>query len=133
MESRIEKIKSHIKENKEVYISVGVGVLLAGITVLIVRGRHAGVLRVPDGSDVITVRPLSFNFGGKNNGSPVIVIHNGNVGHPGFITKCLETGEIFQSQKSAAKTLGISPSILSSHLNGQIDNADGLHFERFLA
>ena len=124
-----DKIKNLFKKYKWYYI-IGGSLVFAGVTGLILRGRYAGMLRVPDGSDVITVRPLSFNFGGNNNGNAVVVIHSGDVGHPGFLTYCKETDQVFTSQKSAAKTLDISPSILSSHLNGKIENANGLHFER---
>ena len=57
-------------------------------------------------------------------------VYGGSKGHPGFVTRCLETGDIFETQGSAAEYYGIPPSILSNHLNRGVDLNEGLHFER---
>lgn len=51
-------------------------------------------------------------------------------GHPGWVTRCLETGELYASQNRAAACNNVSRSMLSSHLNGVAPDAGGLHFER---
>lgn len=64
MKERIETIKTHIKEHKEAYITGGVCLSFAVITTLIMRDRHAALLRGADGLKTadasVTVRPLSF-------------------------------------------------------------------------
>ena len=42
----------------------------------------------------------------------------------------LETGDIFETQGSAAEYYGIPPRILSNHLNRGVELHEGLHFER---
>lgn len=57
-------------------------------------------------------------------------VYKGTKGHPGYVTRCTETGDIFSSQKKAANAFGISEQVLSNQLRGEIPNAKGLHFER---
>lgn len=134
----IEKIKNHFKKNKWTYIFTGATVVLAGITVLIVKGHKTELaLQVGPGfsiADPVLPRqgdasPFIYSVG--NNNSPITTnVYNGTRGHPGFITRCFETNEVFTSQSSAAKTYGINPKVLSEHLAGVHESANGLHFER---
>jgi hypothetical protein len=123
---RIERVKAHFEKHKTIYYCVGTGFLTAGITAVVMRGRYAGIQRVPDGSDMITIRPLSI----LSRQNVVTVLERDGKGHPGYIIKCLETGQVFPSQASAAKTLGLYPSAISGHLNGKESHAGGFHFER---
>ena len=66
-------------------------------------------------------------------GNTTVNIYQGIKGHPGFITRCIDTGEVFSSQKKAADAFGIPEGVLSGHLNGKFDEANGLHFERVFA
>lgn len=127
-DEKSQKIKDHIKKYKKIYI-VG-GVVLAGITLLIVRGRHAILQSGMDGPSRVTVRPLSFFC---NQRDIVTTIHNGTRGHPGFRVRSLDFMTDYDTQGEVAKIFNISPSMLSSHLNGKIDNVNGLHFERIRA
>lgn len=135
MNERIEKVKTHIKEHKEAYITGSVCLGLAGITMLYMRDRHAALLRGADGLKTadasVTVRPLSFFSNQKN--EIVSTIHTGGRGHSGFMTRNIEHNVAFQTQGEAAKAFNISPANLSSHLNGKFDDVEGLHFERILA
>jgi len=137
-----EKIKNHFIKHKEAYI-VGVsGVIvsaLATYTCCKMRGRHADVPRVSD-EGLITERSVvnepiirSLNLLSKNSGNHtnvVAVVEKEGRGHPGYLVKCLETGEILSSQQQMANKFGIPESVLSDHLRGRFDNANGLHFER---
>lgn len=129
---KISKVRMHFRENKEVY-TVGTIFMCASITVLIMRDRHAALLRGADGLKTaetsVTVRPLSFF-------SPtdiVTTVHTGGRGHSGFMTRNIEHNVAFQTQGEAAKAFNISPANLSSHLNGKFEDVEGLHFERVLA
>lgn len=119
----IEKIKNHIKEHKEAYIAG----TLAGITCFIMGGIASQ--RISRGITVTTKD--GFTVLGKN-----VVMDNVSYisahrqGPPSWVVRCLETGAIFTSQKSAASEMGIDASNLSKHLNGVFDHADGYHFER---
>jgi hypothetical protein len=123
----IQKLKEHFKKHKRRYLELAGGLGIAGISWTIMRGCHAGVLRVPDGSDGITVRPLSVL---SNRMNVVTLIEANRQGAPSWIVRCKETGEFFSSQLQAAREMGISPANLSSHLNGKFDDVSGFHFER---
>jgi hypothetical protein len=138
----MEKIKEHIKKYKREYI---VGIASAGITAITMRGlhsmvsnaalerRHATLQSGVDGLAKVTVRPFSLNFLSKECDNVVTTIHNGGRGHPGFRVRNIEQMIDFDTQGETARAFNISPSILSSHLNGKLDNANGLHFERIPA
>ena len=132
MHDSIEKVKTHFKENKRVYIT---GVVVAGVTTVIMRGRYAILLRGMDGLKTaeasVTVRPLSF-FSNQTN-DIVSTVYNGGRGHSGFMTRNLDYGLVFETQADAARAFNISPSNLSSHLNGKFPDVSGLHFERVVA
>lgn len=130
--TRWERFKSHVKRNKQVYILSGVGILLgvAGGYTLAKVGEGSGdvyeapVLDIAD-SDVGDVNVNSFNT--ENH------IHNTTHNYGGYqskIVKNLDTGEIFESQKAAAESVGVSENSMSRHLNGDTDALYGNTFER---
>lgn len=51
-------------------------------------------------------------------------------GSRALAVKCIETGEIYRSQRDAAARIGIAAPALSAHLNGKLSHVKGLHFER---
>ena len=121
----LAKIKNHFIRNAPAYV------ILAGFTYHIMRGRHAVVGNAAsDGSETITVRPLSFFSKQTNN--VIAVIEREGRGHPGYITRCIETNKDFPTQGKAANAYGINRTVMSRHVNGLIDNANGLHFERLV-
>jgi hypothetical protein len=124
---RYEKFKLHVKENKKVYIAFGGGVAFAGITCLIVRG--------------VAPRPISSSVTGAAGSNVIgagkkVVLRNvsffaaNRQGPPSWVVRCLETGDVFTSQRAAALALGIAETNLSKHLNGLLQHAQGYHFER---
>jgi hypothetical protein len=121
-----KEVKNHFERNKSAYIS-GLGCL--GMVFLMTRGRHVVAPNVPAGQNVVTVRPLSL-LSNRVTTSVVTVIEREGRGHPGYIVKCIETGELFTSQKRAALAQGVSDSTFSQHLNGLRPHVGGLHFER---
>jgi hypothetical protein len=127
-ETKIERIKRHFKERKDLYVGIGIGIGITGITCLIMRGRHASVPRVLDGPARVTVRPLAFLSNQRTN--VVAVIERAGRGHPGYLVRCLETGEIYLSQIEAASAINTYPSVMSGHLQGKLPDVHGMHFER---
>ena len=51
-------------------------------------------------------------------------------GSPSWMVRCVETGRVFASQKSAAKAMKLGEATLSLHLNGMRDHVNGYHFVR---
>ena len=132
-------MKEHFKKYKVVYLCMGAAVASAGITYLIMRGNAAmiqGVVApeiqgVTGGPD--SVQAKSFIFSLRNSGDITTNIHQGHRGHPGFRTKNLDTGRVYPTQYQAAKAHGVSPSLMSGHLNGKFPDIDGMHFDRVYA
>jgi hypothetical protein len=128
----VEKTKAHFRKYKTWYCCAGAGLLGAGITLVIVRGRHAGVGNAAsDGPAKVTVRPLSFLS--KQNTNVVTVFERQGRGHPGYMVRCLETNVGYPSQGAAAEAAGVHKTVMSRHLNGMFPDANGLHFERLEA
>lgn len=136
----MSKIKTHLKRYKETYIYVGAGVL-AGITLLIVRknivlrgGTSSSLRGGFEGSGKIASDNVARSFSFLGNSSveinPVVTIHQGTTGNPGFVTRCINTGELFETQKAAARAFDIPESLLSGHLNKGLTLQEGLSFER---
>jgi len=123
-----DKIKTHVKKYKTVYCCAATGIVVAGITGVIMRGRYAGVLRVPDGPVRVTVRP--FSFFSKQMNDVTTVIHRGGTGSPSFVVECIETGEGWLSQHGAALAKGVSDAVMSGHLTGKLPDVNGLHYRR---
>ena len=141
------KIKEHLKKYKVCYVGAACLVVGAGFTCLMMRkdigllcGPNSRLLCGHEGSGKIavdnTARSFSFNAFSDNSGNTTIThnavttIHNNSRGHSGFVTRCLETGDVFSTQNAAAKAFDISPSVMSSHLNKGVPLDQGLTFER---
>lgn len=59
----MNKVREHLKEHKEVYITGGF--ILAGFTLFVMGGRYAVARGASDGLETVTVRPLSFLSSGQ--------------------------------------------------------------------
>jgi hypothetical protein len=119
LDNVFKNVRSHFERHKIAY-SFGAGLAIAGITCLIMRGVRSqhigrGISVVADGSVV------------KDN---LFLISSRRQGAPSWVVRCLETGEIFSSQLSAAKEMNLPASELSQHLNGKMDHVRGFTFER---
>jgi hypothetical protein len=128
------KIKEHIEKHKVAYLCALTGVGVAGITFLIMKEFRTDIRGVSGCPEKEPTDSFSFisnrsMFGSVSN-NIVTTIHKQNRGNPGYITKCLDTGELFETQGDAARIMGVSKNVLSAHLNGKFPDVDGLHFER---
>jgi len=111
---------AHLKKHKWKYIT-GFCVLAGGtIVYLIFRNTSKQVIGDITNS-IVQTNPID---------SPIIMLLRPDGGHPGFYTRCVETGELFNSQKQAAEAVGTTSRLLGAHLKGLISDIDGLHFER---
>jgi hypothetical protein len=133
-EDVFDDIKTHFEKYKAAYIVGGVGVVAAGFTWALMRG---GVPMIPgapnsvvDGPVAVTVRPTSLFSNRMTTTTNTVITTLERRGHPVWIVKCKETGELFASQNRAAEACGITAPAISQHLNGLKDQAGGLHFER---
>ena len=131
-----DQIKKHYDKHKRVYNVLSIALLLT-TSVLITRSivRRSCTPQLLDVADCLGTESVdSFSF--LNNtkiakGANITTnIYNKTKGHPGFVTRCVETGELFETQNAAASFFEIPPSILSRHLNDGLELREGLHFER---
>jgi len=128
----IEQIKTHIEKHKLAYSCATTGVIIAGFTAIIMRGRYealaiGGAYGLKTADTSVTMRPLCFL---SNQNNVVKVINKYGTGRPGYLIRNLATNEYFSSQREAAAIFDISESLLSKHLAGKIPNVDGYQFER---
>jgi hypothetical protein len=111
-ESRLARVKQHLKDNKQIYL-VGAGCLGAGYLL------RPGVVTIVD----------AFNIKYKSSVTNIVTTELARRGHPGYLVKCLETGEVFASKRRAAEALDINRFNLNEHLKGVQPDVDGFHFE----
>ena len=133
MKERIEAIKDHIDRHRVAYSCVITGIVVAGITSVIVRGRYEAAQRGAYGLETadtsVTMRSLLFFS--KQDNTVNTTVHRGGTGAPSYIVQCDEIPNVaWLSQRSASIDTGVSQSILSKHLSGKLPDAEGLHFNR---
>lgn len=121
------KVKTHLEENKKFYIGLGIGVCLAGVTYLIMRDvktpEFSRELLATADRELLAIRQT----GVVNN---VSYISANRQGPPSWVIRCVETNEIFTSQREAAAVMNLPASDISRHLNGLKDHVNGNTFER---
>lgn len=127
MGERVEKVKTHIKEH-QVFYGVAAGVTIAGITLVIMRGRCSGS-SISSGISGTADRGISV-IGKKVNMNNVSYISQNRKGPPSWVVRCTDTGDVFTSQRLAAARFDIPENELSKHLNGIMDSVRGHRFER---
>lgn len=117
MKERIERVKSHLRENKKVYLSGTIGVGIGAVGALLTANKSSLVKNAQ-------IQLLTW----KSNQTLEVFIEA--LGDPGNIIQDNVTGTIYASQGQAARELGISASEISKHLNGKKDHVSGHIFTR---
>lgn len=119
MNTRLERIKEHLAENKWAYIS---GSAIA------VTAFGAGVLVSPKAVPIVDsfkVTLLSFSWKSPTTNITTNIIEaRADRGH---IVKILETDQKFGSINSAASSLGVGRRAVQQCLRGERDTVNGLH------
>ena len=118
----LDRVKDHVKKHQQAYI-LGSVVVVAGITYIITkRGYSPG-----NGNSTVSVHNIQLL---TNKLNMVTLIESGTHGSPSWVFRCLESEKVFTSQRTAAMLHGVDEITMSSHLNGHLDMAGGIHFER---
>ena len=126
---KIDKIKTHLKEHKKFYVGLGVGVGIAGITCYIMRDFSRSQ-RIDRGIAVVANRGISVVADRSVVTNNVSFISSRHQGPPSWIVRCVETNEVFLSQRSAAENMRLAQAEISQHLNGKMNHVRGYTFER---
>jgi hypothetical protein len=135
MNERIEKIKDHIDRHRVAYSCVATGIVVAGFTAIIMKGRYEAAITGAYGLETadtsVTIRPFFLNFFAKQDSTISSTVHRGGTGSPSYIIECDEIPNVaWLSQRAASIETGIQESKISAHLNGKFPDADGFHFRR---
>jgi hypothetical protein len=123
----VEELKTHVKKHQVAY-SFFAGSVVAGFTCLIMRDVRS-IEPISRGIAVTAERGIAV-LGKKVEMNNVSYFYSNRQGSPSWVVRCLETNDIFSSQRAASKHLGLTESELSQHLNGRKDHVLGYHFER---
>jgi hypothetical protein len=116
--SKVQKIKTHIKENKKTYISCTVCFVVGAATsALIIGSQNAAI---------VDSFKLQINSPTTNNIMQTVLERRG---HPGKVIRCLELDKKWSSIRHAAKELEVNRQDLSEHLRGLKESIGGMHFE----
>lgn len=110
----LEKTKAHLKKHKTAYLVAGgvvAGVVLGAVVTAVVRKTSVNQIAIGD------------------NITQIAEVHLARRGHPGYIVQCVETGEIFASQRRAAEVLNVNRYDLWKHLHGEIPDVKGYTFK----
>lgn len=141
--SRFKKMTNHFKRHRTIYITAGVcfvgGAVLVGFTMPIMKKLFISPELLGTASPELlgtgerTVSSFNSNvkiIGNQNHINLQQIISANRQGAPSWVVRCLETGEVYPSQRAAAIANGLAESDLSRHLNGIRELSEGLHFER---
>lgn len=116
--SKLEKIRTHVSENKKAYIAGGVGVVI-GVAATTIVLKKSNVEVKPKIQQILSYKP-----------NATLEVHIEALGDPGNIIQDMTTGTVYASQGQAARELGVSPSVVSKHLAGSMADAGGHILEK---
>lgn len=138
IKEKYQAVKDHVGRKKQIYIYIGGGAAIAGITVVIMRSIasqhispviHGTASSVDHGTGASVA--IQNTISGKNNVlNSVSYISANRTGPPSWVVRCLENNLVETSQHAMALAMNIPESDLSRHLNGILEHVNGYHFER---
>lgn len=121
MGERMEKVKSHLKENKKSYIACGVTAVVTAVGTIVVMCRKKVVVGDQDIVQVLSYKPHANQH---------LEVWIEALGDPGNVIQDTTTGTIYPSQGQAARELGLTPSRISNQLNGRTPHVEGHTFAK---
>lgn len=106
-------VKTHIEENKTVYIAAASSIATGALVAMIVRTKPVTV--------VTNIAPVISPIFNNDNSSNVVNF----AGHAHKIVRGNANGQIWGTVTEAAEAAGVELSRMSRHLNGHIPHIDG--------
>lgn len=116
MHDKLEKAKSHLKENKKLYIGLGIGAVAGGLA-----GSFA-MLRTPEVQAVQKIIGPSW----KPQQTIIQFVERSTPSRP---LHRVGTKEYYDSVSDCARQTGLDRVMLSKHVNGYIPDVKGNVFE----
>ena len=111
----VAKTKQHLSKHKNMYV-VGAVSFIGGAVLGTYAFRQSSLVNAKQ------IQVLAY----KSHQTLEVFVEA--LGDPGNIIQDVDTGIIYASQGQAARELGLTPSVLSKHLSGQMENAGGHRF-----
>lgn len=116
MKQQITKMKNHVRENKKIYIAVGIGIVVGTV----------GAVALKDSPTMVSIKEI-MTFKWHSPTTVQIIIPA--LGDPGNVVQCIETGTFYASQGQVARDFGVSATNVGNHLHGKIEDIEGFHFK----
>ncbi len=116
MHERIEKIRDHVSEHKNIYFASAASIV---ITTFVLRGRQG------DGPKIIQ-KTVQIAFRAESSQAIVYLAENSTPSKPVHL---VGTNLYFESLSAAARATGHPLSTISKQINGHIPNVKGDVFE----
>jgi hypothetical protein len=125
MGQKIEKVKTHFRENKKTYIACG------GTAVVAVVGTLVAVIAASDKGQVNTSQKIgNLNWNATQILDNTVTYQMPARGHRGNVIVDNETKIPYPSQHFAAKELNLNPGNLARHLQGKLPHVKGHTFTK---
>jgi hypothetical protein len=119
MSEKLSKIKSHIIENKNIYIASMAGILVG-----------AAGMKLMTSSQSVNVESWKFTLlNWKSPTNNVVTTTMARRGHPGNMVQCVQTGEVFASVRRAAEVMNLHRRDIFNHLHGEAPDVKGYTFK----
>lgn len=115
----MNKFTTHFKNNKKVYITGGVCLVVGAVGAILLTRNPADMNVDNKIQQILSWKPEA-----------TLEVYIEALGDPGNIVQDTTTGTIYASQGQAAKAIGVKPSDMSKHLNGVRAHLDGHIFEK---
>lgn len=123
-EGKWDVIKKHVSDHRETYIAGGILLALGIVTGYELHRRYgSSTTIVHDDSTALIECDIQTLDG------PVLNIYNHRRGRPGKPVLHIESGDIYPSQRSCARSLGTDERTVSRHLNGLQEHANNQHLK----
>jgi hypothetical protein len=117
VETRISKIKTHFRENKQAYLGTAGGVIVGAIAILVVtvRDNNLAEMNITQLGFWNEVKPTTINLVERSNPSKPVHLVGTNL--------------YFDSMSDAARKTGHNLSRISQNVNGTVSDLNGDVFE----
>lgn len=124
MQDKKTAVRDHFRKHKKKYL-IG-----AGVAVCVVVGVAIGYAAAPTikGGKVAQKATIVGNKNVVN--QTAVQVQMTRPGPKSFVVQCVDDGRVWPSIRKAAEDLDVSPSVLSGHLKGKLDDVSGLKFQK---
>ena len=113
---KLEQIKTHLSENKKVYIGVGVGLVVGAAAATVAFHNKAEVAQ--------KINQVAIGYKNKQ-----VLVNLVERSTPSTPIHLLGSAQYFDSISDAARRLGVDRTLISKHINGHIPDVHGMKFE----